>query len=288
MTMSLIFNELSIAEPASHPVVARQWVLGLYNIITTAVSHGMDNIVHFHEGFWASPLADGYTFGNWFNDPDVELELRQAMASLASSGSWVEDLCLSEQAEREVSLDVRCNGALGLGITLAVLRDHAVMSVASSAPWNDDPLRVDVVEHRNGTERAMEQRKAEICNLHSPVIFERRLTWIAQRCCIKPCYENPGHHDPSSPNFRGGGSLTTPLPDDAEEVYQASVPVDPSGDSWWGQNSDGYLYRYQVSRRGDKLLAHWNGTTDPTSGRVIEDREIPASIRARFPDRRRS
>lgn len=52
-------------------------------------------------------------------------------------------------------------------------------------------------------------------------------------------YVNPGHHDPSSPDFRGGGSKTTHLPPDAEEVYRRAVPSDSSGNSWFGRNSEG-------------------------------------------------
>ena len=41
----------------------------------------------------------------------------------------------------------------------------------------------------------------------------------------KPKYENPGHHDPTSGNFRGGGSgKTSILPSHAEKLYSKSVP----------------------------------------------------------------
>jgi hypothetical protein len=79
----------------------------------------------------------------------------------------------------------------------------------------------------------------------------------------KPDYVNPGHHDPSSPNFRGGGSRTTPLPADAEQVYRSAVP-ELDGKTWWGQNADGEWYRFQA-QNGE---AHWNG-------RAVSERGLP-------------
>ncbi|CAN0525087.1 unnamed protein product, partial [Laminaria digitata] len=70
-------------------------------------------------------------------------------------------------------------------------------------------------------------------------------------------YWNPGHHDPSSPNFRGGGSMTTHLPPDAEDVFSRAIPeAGRDGRSWWGQADSGDWYRYQG---GVDEPLHWNG-----------------------------
>ena len=89
----------------------------------------------------------------------------------------------------------------------------------------------------------------------------------------KPTYVNPGHHDPSSPDFRGGGSKTTHLPPDAEEVYRRAVPSDSSGNSWFGRNSEGEFYRYQ----GSNGEVHWNGREKSDRGL-----KVPKWIRDRF------
>lgn len=92
----------------------------------------------------------------------------------------------------------------------------------------------------------------------------------------KPPYENPGHHDPLSPNFRGGGSMTTPLPPDAAEVYARAIP-EPGlkGDVWWGRSQNGDWYRFAGGERG----VHWNGATGRSGGgRVIRDHEVPGSV----------
>jgi hypothetical protein len=89
----------------------------------------------------------------------------------------------------------------------------------------------------------------------------------------KPKYENPGHHDPSSPNFRGGGSRTSKLPDDAAEVYKHAIPS-PDGKTWWGRNAQGEIYRYQSHAEGK---VHWNGREKSERGL-----QVPNYIRKRF------
>jgi hypothetical protein len=82
--------------------------------------------------------------------------------------------------------------------------------------------------------------------------------------------------------------MTTLLPVDAADVYETAFPADPRDglSSWWGLNDEGYLYRYQASWPGREPIAHWNGTTNPASERAIEDREVPVTIRDRFPGRK--
>lgn len=92
-----------------------------------------------------------------------------------------------------------------------------------------------------------------------------------------PGYWNPGHHDPASANFRGGGSMTTHLPPDAEDVFSRAIPeVGRDGRSWWGQADSGDWYRYQG---GVNEPVHWNGATGKAGGdRAIEAHNLPGAI----------
>jgi len=74
----------------------------------------------------------------------------------------------------------------------------------------------------------------------------------------KPSYTNPGHHDPTSPNFRGGGAgKTSTLPRNAEELYAHAIP-EPDGQTWWARDQNGVYHRYQGGR-GQPV--HWNGSS---------------------------
>jgi hypothetical protein len=91
----------------------------------------------------------------------------------------------------------------------------------------------------------------------------------------KPEYTNPGHHDPTSGHFRGGGSRTTLLPSDAAQVYENAIP-DLDGRNWYGRNADGEIYRYQPNGGNDPGV-HWNGRENSPRGL-----EVPPYIRRRF------
>ncbi len=98
----------------------------------------------------------------------------------------------------------------------------------------------------------------------------------------KPAYEHATHHDPSHPDFRGRGSLTTPIPADAAQVYRNAVP-DPSanGRTWWGRGENGDLYRFQSTPDGKHM--HWNGATGKTGGdRAIAMDNVPGYVRQRL------
>ncbi|ALL65001.1 RHS repeat-associated core domain [Paraburkholderia caribensis MBA4] len=90
----------------------------------------------------------------------------------------------------------------------------------------------------------------------------------------KPKYENPGHHDPSSGNFRGGGTgKTSILPSNAEGLYKHAVP-DAEGKHWYALDQSGVVHRYGNSNNGH---VHWNG--DTSQGRGIP---IPPEVKKRI------
>ena len=148
------------------------------------------------------------------------------------------------------------------------------------APSGEAPTWRDVGEqHRTFLEAerrlATETRRLE----HAQARLQTLQDGVAD---IEPrAYTNPGHHDPTSPNFRGGGSMTTHLPRDAEEVFARAIP-EPGrhGDSWWARADSGDWYRYQGGR-GDAV--HWNGATGRTGGaRAIQAHDVPGDIQTRW------
>lgn len=91
----------------------------------------------------------------------------------------------------------------------------------------------------------------------------------------KPQYTNPGHHDPSSKNFRGGGSKISILPQNAEDIYRVSIP-DGSGKHWYAKSLDGTIHRFGNSNDG---TVHWNGSTNSPRGI-----KVPPEVLKRFND----
>jgi RHS repeat-associated protein len=89
----------------------------------------------------------------------------------------------------------------------------------------------------------------------------------------KPPYANPGHHDPTSGMFRGGGGRTSVLPGDAEQVYRSAIP-DADGAVWYGRNSNGDTYVYRPTNDG---TVHWAGSSSTERGVTV-----PKDVRRRF------
>ncbi|AVT03669.1 hypothetical protein C8242_14565 [Paracidovorax avenae] len=89
----------------------------------------------------------------------------------------------------------------------------------------------------------------------------------------KPKYENPGHHDPSSGKFRGGGSRTSILPCHHHALAEKAVP-DAEGQHWYSIDDRGIIHRFGNSNDGKM---HWNG--DESQGRGIQ---IPSEVEKRL------
>ncbi|WP_339533375.1 RHS repeat-associated core domain-containing protein, partial [Pseudomonas mucidolens] len=89
----------------------------------------------------------------------------------------------------------------------------------------------------------------------------------------KPKYQNPGHHDPSSGNFRGGGSKTSVLPNNAEQLYKRAIP-DADGKHWYAMDDNGVVHRFGNSNDGN---VHWNG--DSSQGRGVP---LPPEVKKRL------
>jgi len=140
-----------------------------------------------------------------------------------------------------------------------------------------DPANKDIKDRLDAAERMTdpEAKRQALADIQKDLTAARHPTKAGAYHGPKPEYTNPGHHDPSSPNFRGGGSMTTTLPPDAEAVYQNAIP-DAEGRNWYGRNADGEVYRYAPNGGNDPGV-HWNGRENSPRGLVV-----PPEVRARF------
>ena len=90
----------------------------------------------------------------------------------------------------------------------------------------------------------------------------------------KPIYENPGHHQPGHPSFRGGGSeRTSVLPKNAESIYKNAIP-DADGRHWYSKSANGEIHRFGNDNHGK---VHWNGSSEQGRGIVV-----PKEVQKRF------
>ncbi|WP_409415946.1 hypothetical protein [Flavobacterium sp. PS2] len=91
----------------------------------------------------------------------------------------------------------------------------------------------------------------------------------------KPKYENPGHHDLKSPNFRGGGSKTEIIPENAEALYKRAIPGLTNKESqqgipkkWYSIDEKGKIHQFQVDNNG---YTHWAGSENGSRGVTVDN-----------------
>lgn len=272
--MHLILNDLSLQAPAHSIDEARGRMDILYATLSATINAAcLESVLLVHQGFTDTLLAPGYTIDNWFKDDSVNPDLHTAISGLITAGPYLDGLCQTEEAQQ---CHVGFQNNYGLGLHLAVLREHPVASLAID-PFQQDPLHVVVVRG------VSEKTNAPLVNFHSEDSVRNRISWLDKRLLQKPIYEHAKHHDPSSGEFRGGGAKTSLIPSDAREVYEEAISEDPTNPraAWWGMNDEGYLYRYDGSVQGGHFVVHWNGSNRHQDGRPLK--KIPDRVRDAFP-----
>ncbi|WP_295988658.1 RHS repeat-associated core domain-containing protein [uncultured Variovorax sp.] len=88
----------------------------------------------------------------------------------------------------------------------------------------------------------------------------------------KPTYTNPGHHDTTSPDFRGGRK-TSRLPCHHEALASRAVP-DAEGRHWYAVDNEGVFHRFG---NGNDGTMHWNGDSTQNGGFPV-----PLSVKKRL------
>jgi len=93
----------------------------------------------------------------------------------------------------------------------------------------------------------------------------------------KPKYENPGHHDPKSGKFRGGGSKTEIIPENHEELWKRAIPGFSDLETkqgigmpktWYSIDDAGKIHQFQVDNNG---IAHWAGSENGARGVKVDN-----------------
>lgn len=192
---------------------------------------------------------------SWFDRGENLDELAEADLSAASAGSWAwEWRRLLEEHKSQPNTSAM--SLFGRGVSLAARCKRCVVSVDTEAHRVKGPAEQGVLSigRRAG--------------------WNEHLNELASLYCIRRVYENPGHHDPTSAQFRGGGSQTSILPHHADELYLKALPEDREAKTWWAIDDAGVYHRFQEHR---PLHVHWNGST--RGERCIRLEQIPVSVR---------
>lgn len=187
MTLSLVFNELSLQEDNLAPDIrtARQWMSELVATLETAIDHNL-NQVRTDRHFTEMLLAEEYPFRKWMNDPAVAKRDQEFLLFYFSQYPLVvpPTADLSENDEirtRSELFEVHHNGRRGSGLGYAVLFDSISLSLLSEPCW--DAFIVDLVcteyspEVEDLVETSLKVRHAS----RSQHLSQNHAVWIESR-----------------------------------------------------------------------------------------------------------
>jgi hypothetical protein len=173
--VDLIFNELSLQPLLAGVVEAQSAMRGIVDTLSAALRRRTIQALRTDSQFLGRGLSDGYTIAHWLNDGTVDKEAKRLVRSAATKAPFVESLVQDLHGERLA--EFTHNGAVALGLGLAVLRNEAALS-ANRDGWNVDRVLVHAIYVAlAGTEETNE----EVCNIYSPVCLTRRVDWFEER-----------------------------------------------------------------------------------------------------------
>ena len=140
MDLEMSLNEISFKRPTDHRYEARARIARLVETVRMATRHGVQRSVGTHSSLWGEVLASGYNFGNWYNDNEVDRDVRQFLATLVSKGRVLDDLYNDFKDDRLVEVKYDNQPAYGLGA--AFIYDGMAVSL-DLADWQDKQVQAE-------------------------------------------------------------------------------------------------------------------------------------------------
>lgn len=183
MTVSMVFNDLSLRQPAPNRDIARQWMSIFVQTLKAARFHNLTTL-RSHAHFKEMMLSPEYPMQAWFADRDVDREFRQFVLSLSTRGTlivpYTDDLDADDAivAKRDHFLaSFGDEEAVGLGYTY--LFDGVAVSLQSESCWSAPKLTISILEDNTG--ESMES-EVEIRHASDAQHFEEEhRVWIHER-----------------------------------------------------------------------------------------------------------
>jgi hypothetical protein len=157
--------------------------------------------------------------------------------------------------------------APGLG---EAIRTRGLAVSLDRAPWQQPTLTVHRATRARGSPRT-------VPNAWQGTIEEIHRAALARHLRVLPAYDNPGTHDPTSPNFDPAKSH---LPKNAQRILEHAVP--DGNNPWWARCECGFFHRFDGSLQGTRWRVHWNGTTNPKAKQITREESVPRAVRERL------
>jgi len=179
--MEIFYNDLSSRPLAANQEDAR---LRIFELLDTMKSlRGYDiNIMRTHNGFYAEELSEGYSFGSFFGDPSVSMNLKLLLRTIVAN-PFIED-DESYEAEQFINNTFTTKNHEGEevspeGLASAYIFNSPTISISSHPHWRNNLLLLNVTN----TDAEPVTTQIEILNLYSSnsvnqVAFQNWLNYL--------------------------------------------------------------------------------------------------------------
>jgi len=186
MGIELTLNDLSFEPVAQDKADARQRVVGFRRAVSAAINMRANRFVRCPENIQRKFLATGYSMGDWFDDPEVDVDLRRALKSwFTKSPYWQGDMELEQKVRSRMFEFAGRDGAVGLGV--ASLLNGLGVSFASEEVWRQTNIELRVLtELFDGDEALTHDEVVSVYHISHPDHLETHRQWIDERLAITP------------------------------------------------------------------------------------------------------
>ena len=150
MTLSLVFNDLSLRCPAPDRHTARERMTEFIGTLKAAVDHKV-TVLRMRDNFGDLPLCLDYPMGAWIGDNSVSRDDRDFVLAYATQYSFIrpydEDLRGDQEFQSgKLSFEGRFGGEQAEGLGFAHLLNGLALSILSEPCWDTHSLELDCEE----------------------------------------------------------------------------------------------------------------------------------------------
>ena len=150
MTVSLVFNELSLLCPAPNRHTAREWMTELTKTLKTAVDHDV-TVLRMRDNFGDLLLSPNYPMQAWFDDGRVSPEERLFVLTFTTQYRFIrpydEDLRNDQEFQsRKLLFEGKFKGRKADGLGHSFLLNGLALSILSDSSWDTPWIELDCEE----------------------------------------------------------------------------------------------------------------------------------------------
>ena len=185
MTVSLVFNDLSLRHPAADRHTAREWMSDFAETLKAAVAHRV-TVLRMRDNFGDLPLSPDYPMAAWFDDNSVSRDERDFVLNYATQYSLIRpydgDLRGDDEFQSDRSLfEGRFRGEIAEGLGFAYLLKGLSLSILSEQCWDTDWLNLDCFEWEPERRDFVEKSETLRHVARSHHVTDTHVSWIEKR-----------------------------------------------------------------------------------------------------------